>query len=83
MKVFAQDRIPGPPPAEQLIRYSMSLPVTAVVIGMPKLEYLEQNVETARRFQPMPAAEMRKLSDHLSAQHQAALDRYFAHHVDG
>lgn len=82
MKVFAQDRIPGPPPAEQLIRYAMSLPVTATVIGMPKPEHLEQNVELAKAFKPMPPAEMRRLSDTLSAAHKAALDRYFAHHVD-
>ncbi len=82
MKVFAQDRIPGAPPAEQLIRYSMSLPVTAVVIGMPKPEHLEQNVEIARGFQPMPAEEMRRFSDTLSAAHKVALDRFFAHHVD-
>ena len=82
MKVFAQDRIPGGPPAEQLIRYAMSLPVTAVVIGMPKPEHLEQNVQVALDFQPMPPDEMRRLSDRLSAAHKAALDRYFAHHVD-
>jgi hypothetical protein len=82
MKVFAQDRIPGPPPAEQLIRYSMSLPVTAVVIGMPKPEHLEQNVEIAKAFKPMPQDEMRQLSDSLSAAQKAALDRYFARHVD-
>lgn len=82
MKVFAQDRIPGPPPAEQLIRYSMSLPVTAVVIGMPKPEHLEQNVELARSFTPMPPEEMRQFSDSLSSAHKAALDRYFAGHLD-
>jgi len=30
----------------------------------------------------MPADEMRKFSDRLSAAHQAALNRYFADHVD-
>lgn len=82
MKVFAQDRIPGAPGPEQLIRYSMSLPVSAVVVGMPRIEFLEQNVAIARAFQPMPPAEMRSLADRLFAQHKAALDRYFAHHVD-
>ena len=82
MKVFAQDRIPGPPPPEPLMRYSLSLPVAGAPIGMPKLEHLEQNVQIVRAFTPMPADEMRKLSDRLSAQHKAALDRYFACHVD-
>jgi len=81
MKIFAQDKITGATP-RQLIPYVMSLPVAAAVIGMPKPEHLEENVEIARGFKPMPADEMRKFSDRLSAAHQAALNRYFAHHVD-
>ena len=81
MKVFAQDKIPSATP-QQLIHYAMSLPVTATVIGMPKPEHLEQNVELARGFRPMPQDEMRGLSDRLSTAHKAALDRFFAHHAD-
>lgn len=81
MKVLAQDKLAGAAPVEKLIRYSMSLPVTAVVIGMPKLEYIEQNTGLARDFKPLPPEEMRSLSGKLSSQ-RAALERFFRHHVD-
>ena len=38
MKIFAQDALVGQAPPEKLIQYSMSLPVAATVIGMPKPE---------------------------------------------
>ncbi len=82
MKIFAQDAIVGQAPAEKLIQYSMSLPVAAAVIGMPKPEYLESNVQVAKAFKPMPASEMKRLSSELSAKNQMALEHYFRHHVD-
>src|SRR5207344_2494226 len=36
-----------------LLRYSMSLPVTTAVVGMPRLEMLEHNIEVARSFAPL------------------------------
>ncbi len=81
MKVFAQDRIPDASPAE-LVRYAMSLPVACAVIGMPKLEFLEENLRLAQSFRPMPASQMKQLADRLSQAHKAALDRYFAQHQD-
>src|SRR5215471_6308159 len=38
---------------KSLLRYSMSLPVTTAVVGMPRLEMLAQNVEIARSFAPL------------------------------
>ncbi|MCL4851270.1 MAG: aldo/keto reductase [Bryobacteraceae bacterium] len=81
MKIFAQERLSGKAPVEQLIRYSMSLPVAAAVIGMPKLEHIEQNIQVAKSFKPMSKEEMQDLSGRLS-QYQLALDRFFADHVD-
>jgi hypothetical protein len=37
MKIFAQDALVGQAAAQKLIHYSMSLPVAATVIGMPKV----------------------------------------------
>ena len=82
MKIFGQDALTGQAPPEKLIRYSMSLPVAATVIGMPKREFLERNVEIAKAFQPMPPEEMRKLSGQLSARNKVAMERFFANHVD-
>jgi len=82
MKVFAQEGLSGKAPAEKLIRYSLSLPVTAAVIGMPTLDFIERNIAVAKSFEPLPAREMRELSRDLSAQHKARLDRYFSDHID-
>ena len=82
MKIFAQDALTGQAPPEKLIRYSMSLPVAATVIGMPKREYLERNVEIAKAFQPLAPDEMRRLSGDLSAKNKVALDTFFQHHID-
>jgi aryl-alcohol dehydrogenase-like predicted oxidoreductase len=82
MKVFAQDALVGQATPEKLLYYTLSLPVAAAVVGMPKLEHIEDNVRLAKTFRPLPAAEMRELSGRLSARNKEALDRWFEHHVD-
>jgi uncharacterized protein len=82
MKVFARGELEGKAPAEKLLGYCMSLPVTTCSVGMGTLEQIQTNVETARRFQPLPASEMNELSSRLSGQHQAELERFFRDHVD-
>jgi aryl-alcohol dehydrogenase-like predicted oxidoreductase len=81
MKVFGQEKLNGKAPVEQLIRYSLSLPVAAAVMGMPKPEMLEQNVAAVKAFAPMPEAERDRLFRSLAGE-KAALDRFFAHHAD-
>src|SRR5271157_245459 len=82
MKVFAQEALVGQATPRELLYYTLSLPVAAAVVGMPKLEFLEENVRLARAFQPLPASEMRELSGRLSARNKLALHRFFQHHVD-
>jgi uncharacterized protein len=82
MKVFAQEGLSGKAPVEKLIRYSMSLPVTAAVVGMPKPEYITENIRVAKAFKPLPASEMKQLSEELSGAHKASLDAFFRDHVD-
>jgi hypothetical protein len=82
MKVFAQDALAGQAAPEKLLYYSLSLPVTAAVVGMPKLEQIEKNVQLAKAFRPLPKAEMEELSGRLSQRNKAALDLYFSTHVD-
>ncbi len=81
MKVFAQEHLSGKATPEQLIRYSLSLPVTACVVGMPKPDYIEENIRIAKAFQPLPKGEMDALSKRLAV-HRAGIERFFAHHVD-
>jgi predicted aldo/keto reductase-like oxidoreductase len=82
MKIFAQDALVGQAPPEKLIQYSMSLPVAAAVIGMPKPEHVEENVRVAKAFKPMPLDEMRRMSGELSPKNRLALERYFQNHID-
>lgn len=83
MKVFAQEALVGQAPVPKLIAYSLSLPgVTLATAGMPKLEYIDENVQLARNYKPMPKSEMEELSTALSAKNKEALDRYLHNHVD-
>lgn len=82
MKIFAADGLAGQAPPEKLLYYSLSLPVSLAVVGMPKLSMIEENTRLVRGFKPMPKAEMEELSGALSSKHKAALDRYLHNHVD-
>jgi predicted aldo/keto reductase-like oxidoreductase len=82
MKIFAQDALVGQAASEKLIHYSMSLPVAATVIGMPKVEHIEHNVAVAKAFKPLPPDEMKRMSGDLSAKNKLALDHYFRNHID-
>ncbi|MFN7994842.1 MAG: aldo/keto reductase [Bryobacteraceae bacterium] len=83
MKVFAQEALVGQAPPEKLLYYSLSLPgVSLAVAGMPKFEFIDQNVALVKAYKPLPAAEMKQLSSTLADRNKAALDRFFSNHVD-
>lgn len=82
MKIFAQERLVGKAPVEGLLRYSLSLPVAATVLGMPKFEQIEENVQLAKSFSPLSKPERKEMSDKLSVLHKASLDRFFESHID-
>ena len=82
MKIFAQDKLDKAAAPDELVRYSMSLPVAATVIGMPKLEYLDRNIAVARAFKPMPADQMRRMSTKIATEYKASLDDFFRDHID-
>ncbi|MBL8210341.1 MAG: aldo/keto reductase [Bryobacterales bacterium] len=81
MKIFGQEGLVGKAPINKLIQYSLSLPVAAVVLGMPKPEFLEENVKIVQAFAPMPRSEMNSMAKELEPM-KAELDRFFANHVD-
>jgi len=60
----------------------MTLPVAAVVVGMPNLEFIDDNVRIARGFKPLRTADMDSLSGDLSRIYKASLDQFFSTHVD-
>ena len=82
MKVMAQDALIGQATADKLLQYSLSLPVTACVVGMPKFEHIDQNIRLAKSFKPMTQSEMRQFAAPLSDRNKQALERYFSDHVD-
>jgi aryl-alcohol dehydrogenase-like predicted oxidoreductase len=82
MKIYAADGLVGQVPAEKLLSYSLSLPVSLAVVGMPKMELIDENVRIAKSFRPLPKAEMTALANALSTKNKASLDRYFANHID-
>ena len=65
-----------------LLRYSMSLPVTTAVVGMPRLEMLEQNVEIAREFSPLNETEMERVRKQLMPSREG-LEKNLSGHLDG
>lgn len=82
MKIFAQGPLVGKSPNQKLIRYALTLPVASAILGMPKLEYIDENAAVARAFRPLGKAEMQSLAEEMSRAHKASLDRFFRDHVD-
>jgi aryl-alcohol dehydrogenase-like predicted oxidoreductase len=86
MKVTGQEFLEGEGPGkakiDSLLRYSMSLPVTTAVIGMPRLEFLEQNVEIARGFSPLSREKMEELQRAFD-QAREPLEKRLVGHFDG
>jgi predicted aldo/keto reductase-like oxidoreductase len=83
MKVFAQDALLEHSSPEKLLHYSLSLPVATAVVGMPKLEHISANIQSAKNFQPLSKHEMERMSSGLSELKKAELDRFFMNHRDG
>jgi len=82
MKIFAQEGLLGQAPLEKLMYYALSLPVTLVTVGMPKMEHIDSNIAMAKAFKPLPKSEMQELSTRLSSKNKAAFDRYLSTHID-
>lgn len=82
MKVFAQEKLVGKADVDKLLRYSMTLPVAAAVVGMPQLAHLDQNLAVAKSFKPLSKQEMQSLPEGVSAQMRASIDRFFSDHLD-
>ena len=69
MKVYLRGlaaRIPGFAGMEPFFRFALSHPITTAVIGCDDLRQLEENIDFARSFRPMPDKEMQKLEDFVA-----------------
>jgi len=86
MKVTGQEFLvgdgPGKADMKSLLRYSMSLPVTTAVVGMPRPEMLAHNVDIARAFSPLSNEEKEHLRQQLGPA-RAGLEKRLVGHLDG
>jgi len=86
MKVTGQEFLVGQGAGKadmnSLLRYSMSLPVTTAVVGMPHPEMLVHNVETARSFSPLNDQERERLRQQLNPSREG-LEKRLVGHLDG
>jgi len=86
MKVTGQEYLlknsDGKVDMSELLRYSMSLPVTTAVVGMPKKEMLDQNIQVARTFTAFPEGDMDRLRKTLQPLGEP-LGKRLSGHYDG
>jgi len=45
------------------VNYVLSLPVSTVIIGITKLDEIDENARLARNFKPLPADQMKKIEE--------------------
>ncbi len=67
---------------DSLLRYSLGLPVTTAVVGMPKVEFIEHNVDLARNFSPLGEGEADELRRKLEPSREP-LQKKLSGHLDG
>jgi hypothetical protein len=86
MKITGQEFLVGEGAGKadmnSLLRYSMSLPVTTAVVGMPKPEMLAHNIEIARGFSPLTDQEKDRLRQQLGNAREG-LEKRLVGHLDG
>ena len=85
MKIAGQELLigegPGKTNIDQLLRYSLSLPVTTGVIGMPNVQDIEHNTALLRHFQPLSEEAMESVRRNLAVStHQ--LEKKLVGHLD-
>lgn len=85
MKVTAQEKLVGAGAGQadmaSLVRYALSLPVSCAVVGMPRREFIDENIGLARAFTPMSPSEMDRVRQQVVPA-QASVSAFFATHAD-
>jgi len=82
MKVTGQEQLLGAAPVEKLLAYALSLPVSLISVGMPRVEHIASNAAFAKEFSPMSSRERRKLSESIETGRKLAMERFFREHED-
>ncbi len=82
MKVFGQEQLVRSAPIDKLLTYALSLPVSLTSLGMPKREFIDQNIALARGFTPMSEADRQNLTRSIALERKVSLAEFFRDHVD-
>ena len=86
MKVTGQEFLLGQEAGrtdiDSLLRYSMSLPVSTAVVGMPRVEFIEHNTQLARNFAPLTEDASEQLRRALAPSREG-LEKKLVGHLDG
>ncbi|HEV2991953.1 MAG TPA: aldo/keto reductase [Candidatus Angelobacter sp.] len=86
MKVTGQEFLlgtgAGKTTVDALLHYSLSLPVSTAVVGMPKAEMLDHNIAVARNFSTLNDLEMQQLREMLNPS-RSDLEKRLVGHLDG
>jgi uncharacterized protein len=84
MKITGQEFLlknaAGKEDIDSLLRYSISLPVTTAVVGMPRKEMLDHNIDIARSFTALPEGDMDRLRKTLQPSRDDLEKRLSGHH---
>ena len=61
---------------EEALRYSLSFPVSTAIVGVESLDQLLQNLDIARRFEPMTEGEQEAILDRTRAKAAACSSKF-------
>lgn len=85
MKVTGQELLVGNESGKtdinSLLRYSLSLPVATAVVGMPRVEFIEYNIQVAGNFSPLSLSELDQVRQRL-APSRTTLEQKLSGHLD-
>lgn len=73
MKIPARDRIfdhGGIISMKEAMSYTMSLPISTIIVGIDRIAELEENIQIAREFKALSADEMLAIEDKVKPHHE-------------
>ena len=73
MKIPARDRITdhgGIISMKEAMSYTMTLPVSTIVVGLDGISELEENIKIAQEFEPLSADEMLAIEDKVKPHYE-------------
>jgi hypothetical protein len=66
---------------KSLLHYALSQPISAAVVGMPRPEFITENIALAQQFAPLSPADMDRVRTQVAPQ-RASVEQFFVGHAD-